>query len=73
LFLFSGGALLLFASSVLEGHALPLFISALHAAFLVMAVAFVGPRLLQALRRPVPLMACICLVVVCVASLLGTR
>jgi hypothetical protein len=72
-FVFSGGALLLLAWGVLECQALPLVISALHAAFLVIAVAFLGPRLLQALRRPVPLLACICLIVVGVASLLGTR
>jgi uncharacterized membrane protein SirB2 len=72
-FLVSGVTLLLLALGVLEGQALPLFIAALHAALLAIAVAFLGPRLLQALRRPVPLIACICLVVVCVASLLGTR
>jgi hypothetical protein len=72
-FLFSGVALLLLALGVLEGRALPLFISVLHAAFFVLAVAFVGPRLLQTLRRPVPLLACLCLMVVCVVSLLGTR
>ncbi len=72
-FLFSGVALLLLAGGVLQGPALPWFLSALHAAFLVIAFAFLGPRLLQALRRPVPLLACICLAVACLASLLGTR
>ena len=73
IFALSGVALLLLAAGVLEGHALPLFLSALHSAFLVIAVAYLGPRLLQALRLPVPLLACICLMVVCVASLAGTR
>jgi hypothetical protein len=69
-FALSGVALLLLAGGVLEGQALPLFLSALHAAILVIAVAFLGPRLPQALRRPVPLMACLCLMVVCVVGLL---
>jgi hypothetical protein len=72
-FLCSSGALLLLALGVLEGRALPLFLAALHAAFLALALAFLGPRVLQALRRPVPMAACVCLVVVCVAGLLGAR
>jgi hypothetical protein len=68
-----GGVLLLLAMGVLEGNSLPLFISALHATFLVLAVFIVGPRLLYVLRRPFAITVVICLTTVCVASWLGTR
>lgn len=72
-FVFSGLALLLLAGGGIEGPALPRFISALHAAFLVIAGAALGRRLPRAVRRPVPAVACVCLTVVSVASLLGSR
>jgi hypothetical protein len=70
---FSGVALLLLATGVLEGHSLPLFISALHGAFFLLGVSIMGPRLLAALRRPIPISVAICFPTVCVASWLGTR
>jgi hypothetical protein len=72
-FAFSGVALLLLALGALEGGWLPLFISALHGAFFVLGLAILGPRLLAALRRPIPLAVAVCLPTVCVASLLATR
>lgn len=72
IFVFCGGALLLLALGVLEGRALPLFVSTLHATFLVIAGGCLGPRLLQTLRRPVPFLACLCLAIVSAAGWLGT-
>lgn len=47
----SGVALLLLALSLLHGTSLPLCLSAMHAAFLLVGVSIVGRRLLSAFRR----------------------
>jgi hypothetical protein len=70
---FSNVALVLLATSVLKGHSLPLFISALHGAFFVLGLCVMGPRLLAALRRPIPISVAICFPTVCVAAWLGAR
>jgi hypothetical protein len=72
-FVSCGVVLLLLAMGVLRGNSLPLFISALHATFIVLAVSIVGPRVLVTLRRPFAITVVISLVTVCVASWLGTR
>lgn len=69
----SGVVLLLLAASALEGNSLPLLISGLYAAFVLLAFALVAPRALVTLRRPFALTVVISLVTVCVASWLGTR
>ena len=72
-FVSCGVVLLLRAMGVIEGNSLPFFISSLYAAFIVLAVSIVGPRVLVTLRRPYAITVAICLVTVCVASWLGTR
>lgn len=72
-FVACGVALLLLAAGVVEGKTLPLLVSALHATFIVLAFAIVGPRALATLRRPYALRVLFSLVTVCVASWLGAR
>jgi hypothetical protein len=68
-----GVVLLLLAMAVLEGSLLPRFITGLHAAFIVLAIAVVGPRVLYTLRRPYGVAVFVSLLTVCLASWLGTR
>jgi hypothetical protein len=65
--------LLLLAMDVLQGDLLPLFISALYAAFIVLAIVIVGPRTRSTVRRPYALVVAISLTTVCVGSWLGTQ
>ena len=65
--------LLLLAMGILQGNVLALFISALYATFIVLAILIVGPRAISTLRRPYALAVIMNLATVCVASWLGTR
>ena len=67
-----GVVLLLLAMGVLEGRLLPWFIASLHAAFIVLSVAIVGPRVTYTLRRPYAVVVFLCLTTVCAASWLGS-
>jgi hypothetical protein len=67
----SGVALLLLALGLLHGTSLPLCLSAMHAAFLLVGVSIVGRRLLSAFRRPIPITFAICMTTVSVAGWLG--
>jgi hypothetical protein len=73
-FVCSGAALLgLAAGTAPESAALPRFLSALHASFLIVGVSLVGRRALVAFRRPIPIAFAVCMTTACVAAYVGAR
>ncbi len=69
----SAVAFLLLATGRLQGTALPLVLSAMHATFLAVGLSLVGRRAAAAFRRPIPITFATCMTTACVSGWMGTR
>lgn len=71
-FAFAAVVLSLLSFGLVTGAAVPRFLAAMHASFLLVGLGVVGGRF-RALLRPIPALFAICMSTVCLTGWLGSR